>query len=155
MAPCPWSAVRKTFASGREGPREDLASTAAELRFEPFQVGVEDFLETMPGCVGPRRSEVLERLDSPAPTFLVVPEIQVGPPANLFRRHATADLHAPGIGATLFKVDGRPFPRGHAHPFVSGGNPYGGPTPGPDRWTSSSSPSTRRRTRSAPFWPRP
>src|SRR6267143_6583080 len=118
MAPFPWFAVRKTFASGREGSRQDLASTAPELRFEPFQVGVEDFLETLPGCVGPRRSEVLERLDSPTPTFLVVPEIQVGPPANLFRRHAAADLHAPGLEQPYSRLTVRPF-RGHAHPFVS------------------------------------
>src|SRR6267143_536748 len=116
MAPFPWFAVRKTFASGREGPRQDLASTAPELRFEPFQVGVEDFLETMPGCVGPRRSEVLERLDSPTPTFLVVPEIQVGPPADLFPRHTTADLHCPEWGQPYSSLTIRPF-RGSRPPL--------------------------------------
>src|SRR5712692_1583726 len=96
MNPFPWAGCPKDFASGREGARQDLASTAADLGLEPSQVGVEGFLEPLPGRFGTRRSEIPERLDPPASAFLVLPEIQVGSPANLFRGHAATELHGPG-----------------------------------------------------------
>jgi len=57
--------------------------------------GVREALTGRDRAGGPK---VPVHLDAPAVPVLVVPEVQVGTPADLFRSGATADLHAPTSG---------------------------------------------------------
>src|SRR2546425_400058 len=85
----------KGFASRRDDLREDLHPLPSEVRRDPFDVRVEDFGQLLAGRLGSGGPEVPEGLDPPAAAFLVVPEVQVGPAADLLRRHAATDPHAP------------------------------------------------------------
>src|SRR3989454_7104524 len=101
------SAGDKGFASRRQGPREDLGPLPPDLCGDALEVRVECFGELLAGRLGPRRPEIPERLDPATAALLVVPEIQVWPSANRFRRHATTDLHGSDIRLTLLKVNVR------------------------------------------------
>src|SRR5436309_9452448 len=98
------SAGDKGFASRRQGPREDLGPLPPDLRRDALEVRVEGLGELLAGRLGPRRSEIPERLDPATAALLVMPEIQVWSSANRFRRHATTDLHGSGIRLNLLKV---------------------------------------------------
>src|SRR2546428_7377437 len=133
------SAGDKGFASRRQGPREDLGPFPPDLRGDALEVRVERFGELLAGRLGPRSPEIPERLDPATAALLVMPEIQVWPSSNRFRRHATTDLHGPDIRLTLLKVNAR-LPggwRGWAHPSSSGGNVHCGPGASEGRWAAS------------------
>ena len=99
------SAGDKGFASRGQGPCEDLGPFPPDLRGDALEIRVEGFSELLAGRFGPRSSQVPERLDPATTPVLVVPEVQVGPSADRFRRHATTDLHGPDIRLTLLKVN--------------------------------------------------
>src|SRR3989475_7749510 len=139
------SAGDKGFASRGQGPREDLGPLPPDLRGAALEVRVECLGELLAGRLGPRRSEIPERLDPATAALLVMPEIQVWSSANRFRRHATTDLHGSDIRLTLLKVNapGPPGRRGWPHPSTSTGNVHGDAAPSDGRWTSSWCPSRR------------
>src|SRR5438445_9761243 len=101
------SAGDKGFASRGQGTREDLGPFPPDLRGDALEVRVERFGELLAGRLGPRRPEIAERLDPATAALLVMPEIEVWPSADRFRRHATTDLHGPDIRLTLLKVNVR------------------------------------------------
>src|SRR5256885_7145494 len=148
------SAGDKGFASRGQGPREDLGPLPPDLGGDALEVRVECLGELLAGRLGPRRPEIPKRLDAAPAALLVMPEIQVWPSANRFRRHATTDLHASDIRLTLLRVNapGPPGQPGWPHPSISTGNVHGGPTPSDGRWTSSWCPSRRTWGKSRPCW---
>src|SRR5436309_12905447 len=91
------SAGDKGFASRRQGPREDLGPLPPDLRGDTLEVRVECFGELLARCLGPRGPEIPKRLDPATAGLLVMPEIQVGPFADRFRRRAHSEPHLPGI----------------------------------------------------------
>src|SRR6266540_1639305 len=91
--------------SRRQGPGQDVRPLPPDLRGNPLDVGVEELREFLPSCFGLRGPEVAEHLDPAAAPFLVVPEVQIGPTADLFRRETTTELHGPGNDLTLLKVN--------------------------------------------------
>jgi len=104
------SAGDKGFASRRRGPSEDLGPLPTDLRGDALEVRVECFSKLLAGRLGPRGPEIPEGLDPATAALLVVPEIQVWPSADRFRRHATTDLHGPDIRLTLLKVNAPRLP---------------------------------------------
>lgn len=127
----------KGWSSGRDDAGQDLPATPSDLRGEPFNVCIEDFLEFRPRGLGSRSAQISKQLDPSTAAVLVVPEIEVRSSPDLLRGHATTELHATGITLTLLKVD---FPSNarktadgprHPHPIVSAGKAYA-PTPA---WT--------------------
>src|SRR2546425_844484 len=99
------SAGDKGFASLRQGAGQDFRPLPTDLCGDAFERCVQGFRQFRPGRLGPPGPQVSEGLDpTPAP-FLVMPEIQVRPPADRLRGHATTDLHGSGIALTLLKVN--------------------------------------------------
>src|SRR5256886_16825268 len=105
-------AVLRPLSSGRKGAGQDFPAAPAELRSESVQVRIERLLEFLSRGLGPKGAEIPKRLNPPTAPLLVVPEIQVPPPANLICCHATADLHRP--------ESNQPNSRETMHLFVSG-----------------------------------
>ncbi len=99
------SAGDKGFASRWQGPRENLGPFPPNLDGDALEIGVERLGELLAGRLGPRGPEVPERLDPATAPLLVMPEIQVWPSSDRFRRHATTDLHGSDIRLTLLKVN--------------------------------------------------
>src|SRR3989475_7637811 len=99
------SAGDKGFASLRHRAGQDFRALPTDLRGDPLEISVQALRQLRPGCVGPRGSQVSEGLDPATAPFLVMPEIQVRPPANRLRGHATTDLHGSRIALTLLKVN--------------------------------------------------
>src|SRR2546428_651277 len=87
------SAGDKGFASLRHRAGEDFRALPTDLRGDALEIRVQGFGQLRPGRLGPRGTEVSERLDPTTAPFLVMPEIQVWPPSDRLRRHATTDLH--------------------------------------------------------------
>src|SRR5207245_2796782 len=120
---------RSPSASAHRGQEGDLVPLPPDLRGDALEVRVERFGELLAGRLGPRNPEIPERLDPATAALLVMPEIQVWPSSDRFRRHATADLHGSDIRLTLLKVNAR-LPGGWPgwpHPSISTGNVHGGP----------------------------
>src|SRR5207249_5799430 len=137
------SAGDKGFASRGQGPREDPGPLPPDLRGDALEVRVEGLGELLAGRLGPRRPEIPNRLDAATTALLVMPEIQVWPSANRFRRHATTDLHGSDIRLTLLKVNA-PGPPGHPHvpdPPVSPRDARPRPPRRDRRWPASRRPS--------------
>src|SRR2546428_8604785 len=99
------SAGDKGFASLRQGAGQDFRPLPTDLCGDAFEIGVQGFRQLRPGRLGPRGPQVSEGLDPTTAPFLVMPEIQVRPPADRLRGHATTDLHGSGIALTLLKVN--------------------------------------------------
>src|SRR5881409_4140114 len=95
----------KDFASLRQRAGEDFRALPTDLRGDALEICVQGFGQLRPGRLGPRGPEVSEGLDPTTAPFLVMPEIQVRPPADHLRGHATTDLHGSGIALTLLKVN--------------------------------------------------
>src|SRR3989442_1409349 len=76
-----------------------------DLWGDAFEICVQGSRQLRPGRLGPRGPQVSEGLDPTTAPFLVMPEIQVRPPADRLRGHATTDLHGSGIALTLLKVN--------------------------------------------------
>src|SRR2546425_2705187 len=99
------SAGDRGFASLRQGGGQAFRRFRTDLCVDAFEICVQGFRQLRPGRLGPRGPEVSEGLDpTPAPS-LVMPEIQVRPPADRLRGHATTDLHGSRIALTLLKVN--------------------------------------------------
>src|SRR6059036_1450402 len=148
------SAGDKGFASLRQGAGQDLRPLPTDLCGDAFEIRVQGFGQFRPGRLGPRGPEVSEGLDPTTAPLLVMPEIQVRPPADRLRRHATTDLHGLRIALTLLKVNRSidRIPSQVARPLISTGNVHGGPAPSEGRWTSSWCPSRPTWERSRPSW---
>src|SRR5438445_3858622 len=99
------SAGDKGFASLRQGAGQDFRPLPTDLCGDAFEICVQGFRQLRPGRLGPRGPEVSEGLDPTTAPFLVMPEIQVRPPADRLRGHATTDLHRSLIALTLLKVN--------------------------------------------------
>ncbi|TLZ91282.1 MAG: GTPase HflX [Methanobacteriota archaeon] len=99
------SAGDKGFASLRQGAGQDFRPLPTDLCGDAFEICVQGFRQLRPGRLGPRGPEVSEGLDPTTAPFLVMPEIQVRPPADRLRGHATTDLHGSRIALTLLKVN--------------------------------------------------
>src|SRR3989475_12597129 len=99
------SAGDKGFASLRQGAGQDFRPLTTDLCGDAFEICVQGFRQLRPGRLGPRGPQVSEGLDPTTAPFLVMPEIQVRPPADRLRGHATTDLHGSGIALTLLKVN--------------------------------------------------
>src|SRR3989454_3171696 len=99
------SAGDKGFASLRQGAGQDFRPLPTDLCGDAFEICVQGFRQLRPGRLGPRGPEVSEGLDPTTAPFLVMPEIQVRPPADCLRGHATTDLHGSRIALTLLKVN--------------------------------------------------
>src|SRR3989442_694702 len=99
------SAGDKGFASLRQGAAQVFRPFPTVLCGDGFEICVRGFGRLRPGRPGPRGPEVSEGLDPPPAPFLVMPEIQVRPPADRLRGHATTDLHGSRIALTLLKVN--------------------------------------------------
>src|SRR5881296_1475505 len=112
------SAGDKGFASLRQGAGQDFRPLPTDLCGDAFEICVQGFRQLRPGRLGPRGPQVSEGLDPTTAPFLVMPEIQVRPPADRLRGHATTDLHGSGIALTLLKVN--PVDRPHS---IAGGPP--------------------------------
>ena len=97
------SAGDKDFASLRQRAGEDFRALPTDLRGDTLEIRVQGFGQFRPGRLGPRRPEVSEGLDPTTAPLLVMPEIQVWPPADRLRRHATTDLHGTRMALTLLK----------------------------------------------------
>jgi len=95
----------KGFASLRQRAGQDFRPLPTDLGGDTLEIRVQGFRQLRPGRLGPRGPQVSERLYPTTAPFLVMPEIQVRPPADRLRRHATTDLHGPRIALTLFKVN--------------------------------------------------
>src|SRR3989449_3640403 len=99
------SAGDKGFASLRQGAAQDFRPFPTDLCGDAFEICVQGSRQLRPGRLGPGGPELSEGLDpTPAP-FLVMPEIQVRPPADCLGGHATTDLHGSRIALTLLKVN--------------------------------------------------
>src|SRR3989454_830249 len=99
------SAGDKGFASLRQGAGQDFRPLPTDLCGDAFEICVQGFRQLRRGRLGPRGPEVSEGLDPTTAPFLVMPEIQVRPPADRLRGHATTDLHGSRIALTLLKVN--------------------------------------------------
>src|SRR2546422_1467947 len=99
------SAGDKGFASLRHRAGEAFRALPTDLRGDALEIRVQGFGQFRPGRLGPRGPEVSEGLDPTTAPLLVMPEIQVRPPADRLRRHATTDLHGLRIALTLLKVN--------------------------------------------------
>src|SRR5437899_12911094 len=123
------SAGDKGFASLRQGAGHDFHPLPTDLSGDAFEICVQGFRQLRPGRLGPRGPQVSEGLDPTTAPFLVMPEIQVRPPADRLRGHATTDLHGSGIALTLLKVNRSidRVPSRVARPLISTGNVHGGP----------------------------
>src|SRR2546427_4092115 len=99
------SAGDKGFASLRQGAGQDFRPLPTDLCGAGFEISVRAFRQLRRGRLGPRGPEVSEGLDPTTAPFLVMPEIQVRPPADRLRGHATTDLHGSRIALTLLKVN--------------------------------------------------
>src|SRR2546428_1407443 len=99
------SAGDKGCASLRQGAGQDFRPLPTDLGGDAFEIGVRGSRQLRRGRLGPRGPQVWEGLDRPPARFLVMPEIQVRPPAVGLRGHATTDLHGSGIALTLLKVN--------------------------------------------------
>src|SRR3989454_1196018 len=99
------SAGDKGFASLRQGAGQDFRPLPTDLCGDAFEICVQGFRQLRPGRLGPRGPQVSEGLDPTTAPFLVMPEIQVRPPADRLRGHATTDLHGSRIALTLLKVN--------------------------------------------------
>src|SRR2546425_11970030 len=97
------SAGDKGFASLRHRAGEDFRALPTDLRGDALEIRVQGFGKLRPGRLGPRGTEVSERLDPTTAPLLVMPEIQVWPPADRLRRHATTDLHGTRMPLPLLK----------------------------------------------------
>src|SRR5437870_10548267 len=95
----------KGFASLRQGAGQDFRPLTTDLCGDAFEICVQGFRQLRPGLLGPRGPELSECLDPTTAPFLVMPEIQVRPPADRLRGHATTDLHGSRIALTLLKVN--------------------------------------------------
>ena len=99
------SAGDKGFASLRQRAGQDFRPLPTDLRGDALEVCVQGLRQLRAGRLGPCGPQISERLDPATAPFLVMPEIQVRPPADRLRRHATTDLHGPSIALTLLKVN--------------------------------------------------
>src|SRR2546427_6682725 len=99
------SAADRAFAPLRQGAAQDFRPLPPDLCGDAFEICVKGFRQLRPGRLGPRGPEVSEGLDPTTAPFLVMPEIQVRPPADRLRGHATTDLHGSRIALTLLKVN--------------------------------------------------
>jgi hypothetical protein len=113
------SAGDKGFASLRHRAGQDFRPLPTDLPGDALEICVQGFRQLRPGRLGPRGSQVSERLDPATAPFLVMPEIEVRPPADRLRGHATTDLHGLRIALTLLKVN----------PVAIAKWAVGGPTP--------------------------
>src|SRR5438445_13345360 len=125
------SVGEQDFASLRQRAGEELRAVPTERQGDTLEIRVQGFGQLRPGRLGPRGPEVSEGLDPTTAPLLVMPEIQVRPPADRFRRRATTDLHGSRIALTLLKVNGSidRTPSQVARPLISTGNVHGGPAP--------------------------
>src|SRR2546427_10904953 len=99
------SAADRAFAPLRQGAAQDFRPLPPDLCGAAFEICVRGFRQLRPGRLGPRGPEVSEGLAPTTAPFLVMPEIQVRPPADPLRGHATTDLHGSRIALTLLKVN--------------------------------------------------
>src|SRR2546427_10256014 len=99
------SAGDKGFASLRQGRGQGFRPLPTDLGGDAFEICVQGFRQLRPARLGPRAPQVSEGLAPTTAPFLVMPEIQVRPPADRLRGHATTDLHGSGIALTLLKVN--------------------------------------------------
>src|SRR3989442_1754169 len=99
------SAGDQAFASLRQGAGQDFRPLPTDLWGDGLEICVQGFRQLRPGRLGPRAPEVSEGLAPTTAPFLVMPEIQVRPPADRLRGHATTDLHGSRIALTLLKVN--------------------------------------------------
>src|SRR2546426_9806487 len=99
------SAGDRGLASSRQGAGQAFRPFPTDLCGDAFEICVRGFRQLRPGRLGPRGPQVSEGLDPTTAPFLVMPEIQVRPPADRLRGHATTDLHGSGIALTLLKVN--------------------------------------------------
>src|SRR5438128_12497256 len=95
------SAGDKDFASLRQRAGEDFRALPTDLRGDALEIRVQGFGQLRPGRLGPRGPEVSEGLDPTTAPLLVMPEIQVRPPAERFRRQANTDLQSSRIDLTF------------------------------------------------------
>src|SRR5256712_166909 len=99
------SAGDKGCASLRQGAGQDFRPLPTDLGGDAFEIGVRGSRQLRRGRLGPRGPKVWEGWAPTTARFLVMPEIQVRPPADRLRGHATTDLHGSGIALTLLKVN--------------------------------------------------